>query len=91
MNIESMRTRPYRSFKVDDAELPAALKEIGVSRRTMSRRRCAARSAKVALLLHGVREEDSGPLHGRAGRERHTRVLPPRPRLLRQRMIAGNS
>ena len=61
MNIESMRTRSYRSFKVDGAELPAparerllairrfeelraagcaeqaALKEIGVSRRTMFR------------------------------------------------------
>ena len=61
MKIESMRTRPYRSFKVDDADLPAearerlsairwydelraagctapaALREIGVSRRTMYR------------------------------------------------------
>ena len=65
MNIESMRTRSYRSFKVDDAELPAAarerllairrfdelrkagcreqaaLKEIGVSRRTMFRWKAA--------------------------------------------------
>ena len=27
MNIESMRTRPYRSFKVDGAELPAPARE----------------------------------------------------------------
>ena len=61
MNIESMRTRSYRSFAIDDAELPpaarerllairrydelraagcgeqAALREIGVGRRTMFR------------------------------------------------------
>ena len=65
MNIESMRARSYRSFKVDGAELPAparerllairrfqelraagcaeqaALKEIGVSRRTMFRWKAA--------------------------------------------------
>ena len=65
MNIESMRTRSYRSFKVDDADLPeqarerllairrfdelraagcseqAALREIGVSRRTMFRWKAA--------------------------------------------------
>jgi len=27
MNIESMRTRSYRSFKVDGAELPAPARE----------------------------------------------------------------
>ena len=27
MNIESMRTRPYRSFAIDNAELPAAARE----------------------------------------------------------------
>ena len=72
MNIESMRMRSYRSFKVDDAELPAparerllairrfdelraagcveqaALKEIGVSRRTMFR-------WKAALAARGQR------------------------------------
>ena len=64
MKIESMRTRPYRSFKVDDADLPAearkrlsairydelraagcaeqaALKVIGVSRRTTYRWKAA--------------------------------------------------
>ena len=65
MKIESMRTRSYRSFKVDDADLPAearerlsairrhdelraagcaeqaALREIGVSRRTMYRWKAA--------------------------------------------------
>ena len=44
MNIESMRTRPYRSFKVDDADLPEsararllAIRRFDVSRRTMFR------------------------------------------------------
>ena len=85
MNIESMRTRSYRSFKVDGAELPAparerllairrfealraagcaeqaALKEIGVSRRTMFR----WKAALAASGQRGLAPKSTRPRHVR--------------------------
>ena len=81
MKIESMRTRSYRSFKVDDADLPAearerlsairrydelraagcaapaALREIGVSRRTM----CRWKAALAASGQRGLAPKSTRP------------------------------
>ena len=49
MKIESMRTRPYRSFKVDDADLPVAVRERMLALRRFDELRtagCAERWAR---------------------------------------------
>ena len=57
------------------ADLVAYLKEQGI----------VEDYSQVALLLHSVREEHSGPLPRRAGSQGHPGVLPASPRLLRER------
>ena len=101
MRIESMRIRSYRSFRVDDAELPAearerlsairrfdglraagcaeraALREVGVSRRTMYR-------WKAALAAGGQRRDSCRParqhqaLTGPMADLRDAKTAPPR-------------
>ena len=55
MNIESMRIGSYRSFKVDDAELPDACRRLGVELRVLPPRRpqwngCVERANRPARI-----------------------------------------
>ena len=54
MNIESMRTRSYRSFKVDGAELPAPARERLLAIRRFEELRAAGCAEQAALKEIGV-------------------------------------
>ena len=54
MKIESMRTRPYRSFKVDDADLPAEARERLSAIRRHDELRTAGCAEQAALRVIGV-------------------------------------
>ena len=54
MNIESMRTRSCRSFKVDDAELPAPVRERLLAIRRFDELRKAGGREPAALKEIGV-------------------------------------
>ena len=49
MNIESMRARSYRSFKVDDADLPEQARERLLAIRRFGKLRSAGCSEQAAL------------------------------------------
>ena len=54
MKIESMRTRSYRSFKVDDADLPAEARERLSAIRRYDELRAAGCAEQAALKVIGV-------------------------------------
>ena len=54
MKIESMRTRSYRSFKVDDADLPAEARERLSAIRRHDELRAAGCAEQAALKVIGV-------------------------------------
>ena len=79
MNIESMRTRSYRSFAIDDAELPAAARERLLAIRRYDELRAAGCGEQAALKEIGVGSEFMAEFEDACrdlGIELH--VLPPR-------------
>ena len=54
MKIESMRARPYRGFKVDDADLPAEVRERLSAIRQYDELRAAGCAEQAALKVIGV-------------------------------------
>ena len=61
MNIESMRTRPYRSFKVNGAELPAPARERLLAIRRFQELRAAGCAEQAALKEIGVSRRTTTP------------------------------
>ena len=73
MKIESMRTRSYRSFKVDDADLPAEARERLSAIRRHDELRAAGCAEQAALREIGVSRR-SPPARAASGAGRTSRA-----------------